>query len=168
MLLPGFLWHSHENRDLACARSDKLPTARGQQQSNATLSQRGETFMNSLYKHNLDPILSKFGSHRPAFEWLQKSIIYGLFLSDHTELSDRAVLNAVETELITLSAIMCRQSEGEGSGRSPTMWHMRGSRRIGIEREDLEKVLRCVEMVAEWARKDTAGWVQVEDVEGEI
>lgn len=124
--------------------------------------------MHSIYKENLDPTLSKFGSHRPAFEWLEKSIIYGLFLSDHTELSDGAMLNAVETELITLSAIMCRQSEGEGSGRSPTMWHMRGSRRIGIGKEDLEKVAKCVGMVAEWAGKDTAGWVQVQDVEDEV
>ena len=124
--------------------------------------------MHSIYKDNLDPILSKFGSHRPAFEWLEKSIIYGLFLSDHTELSDRAVLNAIETELITLSAIMCRQSEGEGGGRSPTMWHMRGSRRVGVGKEDLAKVVECVEMVAEWANKDTGGWVRVEDVEDEV
>lgn len=91
-----------------------------------------------------------------------------MFLSDHIELSDGAVLNAVETELITLCAIMCRQSEGEGSGCGPTMWHMRGSRRIGIGKEDLEKVVKCVEMVAEWAGKDTAEWVQVQDVEDEV
>lgn len=145
--------------------SDRLHSARSHQQLDAALFQRGEAFMLSIYKHNLEPILSKFGSHRPAFEWLQKSIIYGLFLSDHTDLSDRAVLSAIETELITLSAIMCRQTEGDGSGRSPTMWHMRGSRRVGVGKGDLEKVVKCVEMVAEWAGKDTRGWVQVEDVE---
>ncbi|SLM33686.1 AhpD-like [Lasallia pustulata] len=138
------------------------------QQLDADLSQRGEAFMLSIYRHNLDPILSRFGSHRPAFEWLQKSIIYGLFLSDHTELSDSAVLNAIETELITLSAIMCRQSEGEGGGRHPTMWHMRGSLRIGVGKSDLARVVECVELVAEWADKDTSGWVQVEDVESEV
>lgn len=128
--------HKHRSR-----RVDTLHSLRSEQQLDAALSRRGEAFMHSIYKDNLDPILSKFGSHRPVFEWLEKSIIYRLFLSDHSELSKGAVLHAVETELVTLSAIMCRQSEGEGSGRSPTMWHVRGSRRIGVGKEDLEKVV---------------------------
>ena len=148
--------------------SDRLHSSRSHQQLDVSLSQRGEAFMHSIYKENLDPILSKFGSHRPAFEWLEKTIIYGLFLSDHTELSECGVLNAVEAELVTLSAIMCRQSEGEGCGHSPTMWHMRGARRVGVAKEDLERVLECVKMVAEWAGKETKGWVQVQDVETEV
>ena len=155
-------------QESGCGTSDRLHAGRNHLQLDADLSRRGEAFMLSIYRHNLDPILSRFGSHRPAFEWLQKSIIYGLFLSDHTELSDSAVLNAIETELITLSAIMCRQSEGEGSGRSPAMWHMRGSRRIGVGKSDLTRVVECVELVAEWAEKNTSGWVQVEDVESEV
>jgi len=64
--------------------------------------------------------------------WITKEITYGLYLSDHS------ILNDVETELVVLSGIMIQNL------RSETHWHLRGTRRVGASREDVEKVQRCV------------------------
>lgn len=118
--------------------------------------QRGATFIQQLYRQNLEPIFSTWGSHRADFEWLENTVIYGLFLSDHT------VLSSVETELVILSAIMCQGLRG------PTIWHLRGLRRLGVSAEDVEGVQCVVELVAVWVGRDTKGWPTVQDVEGDI
>lgn len=64
--------------------------------------------------------------------WISRNITYGLYLSDRT------VLNDIETELVVLSGIMIQNLPRE------TRWHIRGSRRIGIEKADLEAVCECV------------------------
>ncbi len=48
--------------------------------------------------------------------------------------------------------------------RAPTIWHMRGLRRLGISAADVESVERSVEHVAKWAGKETEGWPRVDDV----
>lgn len=48
------------------------------------------------------------------------------------------------------------------------MWHLRGIRRLGVERGEVEGVQRGVEAVAGWAGKETEGWVRVGEVEGEV
>ncbi|KAI9678249.1 MAG: hypothetical protein M1817_006194 [Caeruleum heppii] len=108
-------------------------------------------------RHNLDPILSALGAHRPAIEWLEETIIYGLFLADPT------ILDPIETQMVVLPAIMCQGLRG------PTMWHIRGTRRLGIAKEDLEGVQSVVERVARWAAwRGVEDWIRVGEVEGEV
>jgi len=83
---------------------------------------------------------------------MERAVIYGLFLSDHE------VLSAVETELVTLSAIMCQ------GWAAPTVWHLRGLRRMGVSERDVELVQRAIEAVATWAGRSVEGWPRVGDV----
>jgi hypothetical protein len=66
--------------------------------------------------------------------WLTLEITYGLYLSDHS------ILDPVETELVVLSGIMMQNLPRE------TGWHLRGMRRIGVGREDVEQVWECVSL----------------------
>lgn len=105
---------------------------------------------------NLEPIFSTWGSHRPDFEWLEKQVIYGLMLSDHSVLSD------VETELVVVPAIMCQDLA------SPTVWHLRGTRRLGVSAEDVDAVRDAVALVGKWAGKDTTQWPSTKDIKDQI
>ena len=113
---------------------------------------RGTKFIQQIYKENLSPIFSSWGSYKPDFEWMEKAVIYGLFLSDHD------LLSAVESELVTLSAIMCQGIA------APTLWHLRGLRRLGVSDDDVELVQRAIEAVAKWAGRDVQGWPRVTDI----
>lgn len=93
---------------------------------------------------------------RKDLEWLEKSIIYGLFLADDS------ILNPVEAVLVSLPAIMC-----QGLGGA-TIWHLRGLRRLGCSVEEVEGVQKVVEAVAIWAGRSTAGWPRVTDIKDEI
>ncbi|KAL9036642.1 MAG: hypothetical protein Q9214_006042, partial [Letrouitia sp. 1 TL-2023] len=118
----------------------------------ASYTPRGVSFLQTLYAQNLTPIFATWGSHRADFEHLEKAVIYGLYLSDHT------VLSAVESELVILTAIMCQGLA------APTTWHLRGMRRLGVSEEDVEEVQKGVELLARWAGRTTEGWVRVKDV----
>ncbi|KAI9720180.1 MAG: hypothetical protein M1812_002998 [Candelaria pacifica] len=120
------------------------------------LERRGTESIGKIYRDNLQPIFNSFGSHANDFEWLEKNIIYGLFLSDNSVLSD------VETQLVTVPAMLCQGLKG------PTMWHLRGTRRLGVSEEDVEGVQVAVEMVAKWAGRSTEGWARVKDIEKEV
>lgn len=121
---------------------------------------RGTTTLRNLYAHNLSPIFRTFGPiHGPDFAWLERSVIYGLFLSDHT------VLTPIESELVVLCSIMVQGL------RAPTLWHLRGTRRLGVSSEDVEGVQGAVGRVARWCgvgEEVVNGWARVDDVEGEI
>ncbi|KAJ7489549.1 hypothetical protein FB451DRAFT_692827 [Mycena latifolia] len=124
---------------------------------NAALARRGEAFMKRLYKGNLEPIFSTWGSHEADFTWVEKSAIYGLFLSDHE------VLSEIETELVILSSIMAQNLKG------PTLWHLRGLRRLGVSKEDVEGVVRAVEECARWTGSGEKEWVSwVAEVDNEV
>jgi hypothetical protein len=118
---------------------------------------QGYAFMNEIYLHNLPSIMSTWGAHQIDFEWLEKRVIYGLFLSDHS------VLSPLEAELVTLSSIMV-------SGlRAPTLWHVRGLMRMGISEKDAEGVCDVVKKVAKWAGKEgTEGWIRAAEVDPEL
>ncbi|EDN04518.1 hypothetical protein I7I51_02397 [Histoplasma capsulatum] len=120
------------------------------------ISERGTKFIQLLYKQNLEPIFDTWGSYREEFVWLEKSVIYGLFLADQT------VLSEVETLLVTLPSIMCQGWPG------PALWHLRGLRRVGRSTEDVEKVQQAVEAVAIWSGKSIEGWPRVTDIKDEI
>lgn len=83
---------------------------------------------------------------------MEKAVIYGLFLSDHE------LLSPTETSLVTLSSIMCQGLA------APTIWHLRGLRRLGVSEADVELVQRAIEMVAKWAGRDVQGWPRVTDI----
>jgi hypothetical protein len=119
--------------------------------------EQGYSFMKTLYKHNLPTIMQTWGEHQVDFEWLEKRIIYGLFLSDHS------ILNEIETEVVTLSSIMAQGL------RVPTLWHIRGLMRMGISMEDTERVCNVVKDVAKWAGKmGTEDWIKASEVDVEI
>lgn len=112
--------------------------------------------MQRLYHDNLDDIFRTLGTNSPLVEWIDKAIVYGLFLADHHILSD------VEAELVCLTCIMCQGL------RAPTMWHLRGTRRLGVSEDDVEAVQRAVEILASWAGRNTEGWARVGDVRDEV
>lgn len=113
--------------------------------------------MDRLYAHNLRPTFENlWGSHLDDIRWQQEQIIYGVFLSDHS------VLSAVETEMVTLSALMC------GAYLPPKLWHLRGFRRLGPTLEDVQKIHMAMQMVATWCGESIEGWPRPEDVEHEV
>ncbi|KAK8182433.1 hypothetical protein BC567DRAFT_219898 [Phyllosticta citribraziliensis] len=121
------------------------------------VSARGEKFMRKLYLENLEPIMSTWGSHEADFTWLEKSVIYGLFLSDHE------VLNEVETELVIMTSIMVQNL------KAPTLWHVRGLRRLGISKKDVEEAVKIVIECARYLGHGQKDWVQwVGEVDGEV
>ncbi|PGH33247.1 hypothetical protein GX50_03925 [[Emmonsia] crescens] len=120
------------------------------------ITERGTRFIQLLYTQNLQPIFNTWGSYKEEFVWLEKSVIYGLFLADHT------VLSEVETLLVTLSGIICQ------GWPDPALWHLRGLRRLGRSVEDVEKVQQAVEAVAVWSGKSVEGWPRVTDIKDEI
>ena len=112
--------------------------------------------MQRLYHDNLDDIFRTLGTNSPLMQFIDRSIVYGLFLADHRILSD------VEAELVCLTCIMCQGL------RAPTMWHLRGTRRLGVSEDDVEAVQRAVEILASWAGRSTEGWARVGDVRDEV
>ena len=57
-----------------------------------------------------------------------------------------------------LASIMCQGL------KPPTIWHLRGLRRLGVSEEDVERVQTAIEEVARWSGKSTEGWARVTDV----
>ncbi|KAF2798776.1 hypothetical protein K505DRAFT_346378 [Melanomma pulvis-pyrius CBS 109.77] len=92
---------------------------------------RGFAWQDRIYKHNQGKIDDVLSSQRD-FDWLSKNITYGLYLSDHT------ILNDIETELSVLCGIMIQNLPRE------TSWHLRGTRRIGVSKDDVETIQQCV------------------------
>ena len=115
---------------------------------------RGRALLLHLYRSNLEPILETWGNHRADFHWLEERVVYGMFLSD------ARVISQVENEVMVIAGIMCQDLPG------PTMWHIRGLRRLGVDVESAEAILECVRIVARWAERDTTGraWMRAADV----
>ncbi|KAL2012803.1 hypothetical protein VTN00DRAFT_328 [Thermoascus crustaceus] len=130
----------------------QVPEKRKNIDIHTTIPSRGTKFLQQLYRENLAPIFASWGSYGPDFEWMERTVLYGLFLSDHE------ILSAVETELVSLPAIMCQ------GWPAPTIWHLRGFRRLGVSEGDVELVQRGIEAVATWAGRSVEGWPRVKDV----
>lgn len=114
---------------------------------------RGVQFLKMLYGEDLDKIYQLWGAHAPDFIWLSENIIYGLFIGEEV------VLNTVESELITYTAIACQNL-------GPTARiHLRGLRRCGVSLEDVENITKCAKIVAEWSGLDTSRWASITDME---
>ncbi|WEW56590.1 hypothetical protein PRK78_002037 [Emydomyces testavorans] len=116
---------------------------------------RGKAWLDRIYKHNILSIDDSFASHKD-FGWVSSEITYGLYLSDHS------IINDVETELVVLSGIMVQNLTSE------THWHLRGTRRVGVSMEDVEKVHQCIELVAAFARVRVDKVPRVADIEHEV
>jgi hypothetical protein len=120
----GLIPHERpEDRDLSCSREDW--------QCDEANDHRGFKWQSALYKANQGAIDDQLSNHK-YFDWLSKKITYGLYLSD------QRILDAVDTEMVVLSAIMIQNLEKE------TAWHLRGTRRIGVSSQDVELVQQCV------------------------
>lgn len=119
---------------------------------NTHIPDRGTKFLQQLYRQNLAPICASWGSFASDFMWMERSVIYGLFLSDHE------ILSAVEAELVILTGIMIQGLS------APTIWHLRGLRRLGVSEEDTEKVQLAIEAVAGWSGREVEGWPRVKDI----
>lgn len=96
---------------------------------------RGAAWMQKLYSRDTSGTLNLFASHRD-FSWLSEEITYGLFLSD------RQVLDDVDTQLVVLPGIMSQNLPNE------THWHIRGTRRLGLPKEEVQVIWDCVQLVA--------------------
>ena len=99
--------------------------------------ERGKTWIQTLYAHSATALFRLFKSHRDFGFWVS-NIAYGLHLSD------RQILDDVDTEMVVLPAVI-----GQNLPRE-TYWHIRGTRRLGISREDVEMVCKCVHQVAQF------------------
>ncbi|PYI04572.1 hypothetical protein BO78DRAFT_398867 [Aspergillus sclerotiicarbonarius CBS 121057] len=96
---------------------------------------RGTAWLEKLYARNTSNTLDLFAAHKD-FAWLSKEITYGLFLSD------RSVLDDLDTQLVVLPAIMSQNL------RIETHWHIRGTRRLGVSKEDVKVLWDQVQHVA--------------------
>ena len=116
---------------------------------------RGTARMEETYQANLSPIFASWGSHRADLEYIEKSIIYGLFLSD------LSVLDSKESQMVSLVAILC------GGYRGPSVWHLRGLRRVGCSAEEVDGVADVARKVARWAGKtkeEVEAWPACKDI----
>lgn len=89
-----------------------------------------------LCAQNTTALFELFKKHRNFGFWVA-DITYGLLLSDCHILDD------VDTEMVVLPTVM-----GQNLPRE-TYWHIRGTRRPGISKDDVRMVLECVHLVAE-------------------
>lgn len=87
---------------------------------------------------------------------MSQEITYGLFLSD------RQVLDDLDTQLVVLPAIMSQNLKTE------THWHIRGTRRLGVPMEDVKIIWDCVKLVAGFHEVKLNRVPTVEEVEPDV
>lgn len=124
-------------------------------QCDAANHERGVEWFQKLYSRNSSGTLDLFSAHRD-FAWLSTEITYGLYLSD------RQVLDDLDTQLVVLPAIMSQNL------RTETHWHIRGTRRLGVKMEDVRVICDCVRLVADFFGVKLNRVPSVEEVEGDV
>ena len=118
-----------EDKDYTCTRENW--------QCDQANHDRGTAWLQKLYARNTGGTLDLFSAHRD-FAWVSEEITYGLFLSD------RQVLDDVDTQLVVLPGIMSQNLPNE------THWHIRGTRRLGLPKEEVQVIWDCVQLVAQF------------------
>ncbi|KAI8665674.1 hypothetical protein LRP88_03819 [Fusarium phalaenopsidis] len=118
-----------EDRDFSRTRQDW--------QADDANHERAVNWFKQLYTRNATDTLGLFDAHKD-FSWISTEITYGLYLSD------RQVLDDTDTQMVVLPAIMSQNL------RLETHWHIRGTRRIGVSKEDTEVVCDSVRAVSEF------------------
>ena len=88
-------------------------------------------WLHTIYAQNTSALFDLFKRHRDRGFWVGE-IAYGLHLSD------RQVLDDVDTQMAVLPAVM-----GQNLPRE-TYWHIQGTRRVGVSKEDVQMVCDCV------------------------
>lgn len=116
---------------------------------------RGAAWLQKIYAGNTEDTLALFDAHKD-FRWISEEITYGLYLSD------RQVLDDWDTEVVVLAGIMVQNL------RLETRWHIRGSLRVGMGKEDVKAVMQCVRSVGEFTGVKLDRVPSVEDVEHEV
>lgn len=116
---------------------------------------RGMGWLETIYEHNTTALFETFKKH-PDFGFWVTDITYGLLLSD------RQILDDVDTELVVLPAVM-----GQDLPRM-TYWHIRGTRRLGVSKEDLQMVMDCVHLVVECCGVTLKRIPTVDSVDGDL
>lgn len=96
---------------------------------------RAMGWLRRIYAQNTEALFDLFKRHRDWGFWVAE-IAYGLHLSD------RQVLDDIDTEIVALPAVMAQNLPRE------TYWHLRGMRRLGVLKEDVQMVCDCVRDVA--------------------
>ncbi|QSZ30457.1 hypothetical protein DSL72_000011 [Monilinia vaccinii-corymbosi] len=105
---------------------------------------RGSDFLDVIYGSERTAVM--FTQWGADMEWLMKDVIYGLFYADD------GVLDNLETELLTYTAIVCQ-------GLPVTIVnHLMGLKRMGVNAAEAEGITKCAQAVAEWAGQDTSAW----------
>ncbi|KAJ4301395.1 hypothetical protein N0V90_003487 [Kalmusia sp. IMI 367209] len=118
-----------EDRDLSFTRENWT--------NDTSNHERGMSWLRQIYTKNTDKTLTLFDAHQD-FRWISTEITYGLYLSD------RQVLDDLDTEVVVLVGIMVQNLPLE------TWWHIRGTRRIGVSLEDVKTVMESVRKVGEF------------------
>jgi len=124
-------------------------------QSGEANRQRGADWLAQIYRHNDASTAERMAAHKD-FRWLSIEITYGLYLSDRT------ILDAIDTELVVLAGIMIQNAKVE------TGWHLRGTRRIGVSYEDVETIQQCIEKAAAFCGLQLTRVPRVKDIEHEV
>ncbi|KAH8891604.1 hypothetical protein GQ53DRAFT_865436 [Thozetella sp. PMI_491] len=96
---------------------------------------RAMEWYNKIYTRNAKDTIGLFNSHKD-FAWISAEITYGFYLSD------RQVLDDLDTELVVFPAIMSQNLPTE------THWHIRGTRRIGVSKEETQMLWDSIKLVA--------------------
>ncbi|KOS19319.1 hypothetical protein ESCO_001418 [Escovopsis weberi] len=114
-----------------------------------------QAWFGKVYSHNGTPTLDRFAAHKD-FSWLSQTITYGLFLSD------RQVLDDVDTQLVVLPSIASQNLPTE------SRWHIRGTRRIGVSKKDVQTLCDIAKTIAEHYNVKLDRVPKVDDVENEV
>ncbi|KAF3184930.1 hypothetical protein TWF225_005835 [Orbilia oligospora] len=117
--------------------------------------ERGNGFLKKIYQHNSQFLTDKLVAHKD-FDWITWNIIYGLYLSDHSILSD------VETELVVMCGILIQNLTTVAG------FHLRGARRIGMSKEEVEQIHICCEKVARFSGVRMDKIPRVADIEDQV
>lgn len=133
---------------------DQSTTREGWKCDEANL-ERGMDWMRKIYTRNTNSTLDFYKDHKD-FEWISRHITYGLYLSD------RQVLNDLETEIVVLTGIMIQNL------RKETHWHIRGIRRIGVPPKDVQSIWDSVQLIAKYLGMSLNRVPTVAEVESDV
>ncbi|CAG8898813.1 unnamed protein product [Penicillium egyptiacum] len=136
-----------QDKDYTCTRESW--------QCNAFNHVRGMSWFKKVYAQNAASTIDIFSAHRD-FEWLTKEITYGLFLSDMQVLGD------IDTQMVVLPAIMSQNL------KNPSHWHIRGTMRLGLSKEDMQAIWDCVRLVTEFFETPMDNVPFVDEVEPDV
>ncbi|KAK7419630.1 hypothetical protein QQX98_003221 [Neonectria punicea] len=136
-----------EDRDLSCTRENW--------QADEANDQRAQDWFRKVYTRNAKDTIGLFDAHKD-FAWISSEITYGFFLSD------RQVLDDLETQLVVLPGIMSQNL------RSETHWHIRGTRRIGVSKDDVQVIWDAVQTISAFFGVKLTRVPTVDEVEPDV